>query len=145
MVTGHDLIKWQLKIASGQSIGMRQRDITHTGVAIECRINAEDPDNNFAPSPGTITEFITPGGMGVRVDTHLSQGKTVSPYYDSMIAKLIVHQKNREEAIVTMKRALAEFTIKPIKTTIPACLNILSHNLYIENKVDTSFIERCLD
>ena len=144
MVTGHDLIKWQLKIASGQTIDLRQRDITHTGCAIECRINAEDPEKDFSPCPGKLTEFIPPGGMGVRVDTHLAQGKTVSPHYDSMIAKLIVHQPNREEAINTMKRALAEFKIEPIKTTIPACLEILSNNLYVENKVDTSFIERHL-
>jgi acetyl-CoA carboxylase biotin carboxylase subunit len=144
MVTGHDLIKWQLKIASGQNIDLRQRDIKHTGCAIECRINAEDPDKDFAPCPGKLTEFIPPGGMGVRVDTHLAQCKTVSPHYDSMIAKLIVHQPNREEAINTMKRALAEFKIEPIKTTIPACLEILSNNLYVENKVDTSFIERHL-
>jgi acetyl-CoA carboxylase biotin carboxylase subunit len=144
MVTGHDLIKWQLKIASGQNIGLRQRDITHTGCAIECRINAEDPDKDFAPCAGKLTEFIPPGGMGVRVDTHMAQCKTVSPHYDSMIAKLIVHQPNREEAINTMKRALAEFTIAPIKTTIPACLEILSNNLYVENKIDTSFIERHL-
>lgn len=144
MVTGHDLIKWQLKIASGQTIDLRQRDITHTGCAIECRINAEDPDKDFAPCPGKLTEFIPPGGLGVRVDTHMAQCKTVSPHYDSMIAKLIVHQPNREEAINTMKRALAEFTIAPIKTTIPACLEILSNNLYVENKIDTSFIERHL-
>jgi acetyl-CoA carboxylase biotin carboxylase subunit len=144
MVTGHDLIKWQLKIASGEKLNMSQRDIKLNGVAIECRINAEDPDNNFAPSPGRITEYIAPGGYGVRVDTHVHQGWMVSPNYDSMICKLIVHQPTRQEAIATMKRALSEFVIEPVKTTIPACLNILSHNLYVENKVDTGFIERTM-
>ena len=144
MVTGHDLIKWQLKIASGHTIKFRQRNIRHTGVAIECRINAEDPANNFAPSPGTITRYIPPGGPGVRVDTHVHQGWTVSTSYDSMIAKLIVHQRTRTEAIATMRRALAEFVIEPIKTTIPACLDILSHNLFVKSKIDTSFVERHL-
>jgi acetyl-CoA carboxylase biotin carboxylase subunit len=142
MVTGHDLIKWQLKIAAGEPIELSQRKIKHTGVAIECRLNAEDPTNNFAPSPGVITRYIPPGGLGVRIDTHVCQGWTVSTSYDSMIAKLIVHQRTRTEAIATMKRALREFVIEPIKTTIPACLNIISHNLFAKNKIDTSFVER---
>ncbi|MHC4113003.1 MAG: acetyl-CoA carboxylase biotin carboxylase subunit [Planctomycetota bacterium] len=142
MVTGHDLIKWQLKIAAGHTIKFRQKNIKHTGVAIECRINAEDPANNFTPSPGTITKLILPGGPGVRVDTHVHQGWTVSTSYDSMISKLIVHQRTRTEAIATMKRALREFIIEPIKTTIPACLEILSHNLFVKNQIDTGFIER---
>lgn len=142
MVTGRDLIKLQLKIAAGLPIKLSQRSIKHTGVAIECRINAEDPENDFAPSPGTITRYIPPGGPGVRVDTYIHQGWTVSTSYDSMIAKLIVHQRTRAEAIATMKRALREFVIEPIKTTIPACLGILSHSLYIKNKIDTGFVER---
>jgi len=142
MVTGHDLIKWQLKIASGQKIKFSQRNIKHTGVAIECRINAEDPANNFVSCPGTITRYIPPGGPGVRVDTHVHQGSTVSTSYDSMISKIIVHQKTRAEAIATMKRALREFVIEPVKTTIPACLDILSHNLFVKNKIDTGFVER---
>ncbi len=142
MVTGHDLIKLQIQIASGEPLKLRQKDITHQGVAIECRINAEDPKNNFAPSPGTITEYRAPGGPGVRVDTHAHQGWTVTPNYDSLIAKLIVHQKTRPEAIATMRRALQEFTIGPIKTTIPACLQILSHNLFVKGKIDTGFVER---
>ena len=142
MVTGVDLIKMQLKIASGQNINLRQKDIEHNGVAIECRINAEDPARNFAPCPGKVEKFILPGGMGVRVDTHIFQGATVSPHYDSMIAKLIVHRPTRDEAIITMKRALSEFRIEPIKTTIPVCYKILSHNHYLQNKVDTSFIEQ---
>ena len=142
MVTGHDLIKWQLKVAAGHSIKLSQRNIRHTGVSIECRINAEDSENNFAPSPGTITRYIPPGGPGVRVDTHVHQGWTVSTSYDSMIAKLIVHQRTRSEAIATMKRALREFVIEPIRTTIPACLEILSHNLFVKNEIDTNFVER---
>jgi len=142
MVTGHDLIKWQIKIAGGEPMKLRQKDIKHRGVAIECRINAEDPANNFAPSPGTITEYIAPGGLGVRIDTYVHQGWTISPNYDSLIAKIIVHQKTRPEAIATMRRALQEFSIQPVKTTIPACLEILSHNLFVKGKVDTGFIER---
>jgi len=142
MVTGHDLIKWQLKIAAGERLNLSQRSIQHNGVAIECRINAEDPERDFAPCPGTITRYIPPGGPGVRVDTHVHQGWTVSPHYDSMIAKVIVHQRTRPEAIAAMKRALREFVIEPIKTTIPACLDILSHNLFVKNKIDTGFVER---
>ncbi|HON91072.1 MAG TPA: acetyl-CoA carboxylase biotin carboxylase subunit [Sedimentisphaerales bacterium] len=144
MVTGHDLIKWQIRIAGGQPLKLRQKSIKHQGVSIECRINAEDPANNFSPSPGTITQFIAPGGNGVRVDTHAHQGWTVTPNYDSLIAKLIVHQKTRGEAIATMRRALQEFVVQPIKTTIPACLEILSHNLFVKGKVDTGFVERNL-
>ncbi|MHC4644422.1 MAG: acetyl-CoA carboxylase biotin carboxylase subunit [Planctomycetota bacterium] len=142
MVTGHDLVKWQLKIAAGEPIRSSQRSIKHTGVAIECRINAENPANNFAPCPGRIERYIPPGGPGVRVDTHIHQGWTVSASYDSMICKLIVHQRTRTEAISTMKRALGEFIIDPVKTTIPVCLDILSHNLYVKNKIDTGFVER---
>jgi acetyl-CoA carboxylase biotin carboxylase subunit len=142
MVTGHDLIKWQLKIAAGLPIKFSQRSIRSAGVAIECRINAEDPENDFAPSPGTITRYIPPGGPGVRVDTHVHQGWTVSPSYDSMLAKVIVHQSTRTDAIATMKRALQEFVIEPIKTTIPVCLDILSHGLFVKNKIDTGFVER---
>jgi len=144
MVTGHDLIKWQLKIASGEKIKISQRQIKHTGTAIECRINAENPEDNFAPCPGTITRYIPPGGPGVRVDTFVHQGWTVSADYDSMICKLIVHNNTRPETIATMKRALREFVIEPIKTTIPACLEILSHNLFVKNKIDTSFVEKNL-
>jgi acetyl-CoA carboxylase biotin carboxylase subunit len=142
MVTGHDLIKWQLKIAGGQPMRLHQKDIKHQGVAIECRINAEDPANNFSPCPGTIAQYIPPGGPGVRVDTHVHQGWTITTHYDSMIAKLIVYQQTRTEAIATMRRALREFVISPIKTTIPACLDILSHNLFVKGKIDTGFVER---
>ena len=142
MVTGYDLIKLQLKIAAGMPLKLSQRSIKATGVAIECRINAEDPENDFAPCPGTITRYIPPGGPSVRVDTHVHQGWTVSPSYDSMLAKVVVHQRTRTDAIATMKRALEEFVIEPIKTTIPACLDILSHGLFVKNKIDTGFVER---
>jgi len=142
MVTGQDLIKWQLRIAGGETINLRQKDIKHNGVAIECRINAEDPERGFAPCPGPVSTYMPPGGPGVRVDSHVYQGWNVSASYDSLISKLIVHQPTRDEAIGTMKRALREFRIGPIKTTIPVCLEILSHNLYVKNKIDTSFVER---
>lgn len=141
LITGEDLIKWQIKVASGQTLDLRQRDVKHVGVAMECRINAEDPARGYAPCPGRVDKFIVPGGPGVRVDTHVYQGSMISPYYDSMIAKLIVHQPTRQEAIATMKRALREFRIEPIKTTIPSQLAILSHNLFVKNQVDTGFIE----
>ncbi len=142
MVTGCDLIKMQLKVAAGEKLELTQKDIKHRGVAIECRINAEDPANNFSPSPGTITRYIPPGGPGVRVDTHVYQGWRVTSNYDSMLCKLIAYQPTRPEAIATMRRALSEFVIEPIKTTIPACLLILSHNLFVKGKVDTEFVER---
>ena len=142
MVTGRDLIKLQMQAAAGQTFKIRQKDIKHKGVAIECRINAEDPEKNFAPCPGKIKEFILPGGMGVRVDTHIHQGSVISPYYDSMIAKLIVHKDTRAEAITTMKRALREFKITPIKTTTSVCEKILSHNLYVQGNVNTGFVEQ---
>jgi acetyl-CoA carboxylase biotin carboxylase subunit len=142
MVTGQDLIKWQLRVAGGEAIDLKQDDIKLNGVAIECRVNAEDSTNNFVPCPGTIEQYMPPGGFGVRVDTHLHQGAVISPYYDSMIAKVIVHQPTREQAIATMQRALREFKISPIKTTIPACLDILSHNLFVKGEIDTGFIDR---
>jgi acetyl-CoA carboxylase biotin carboxylase subunit len=144
MITGQDLIKWQLRIAGGEPMTLRQKDIRHQGVAIECRINAEDPANNFSPCPGTIARYIAPGGPGVRIDTHVHQGWTISPNYDSLIAKIIVHQETRAEAIATMRRALQEFVIEPVKTTIPACLEILSHNLFVKGRIDTGFVERSL-
>jgi len=144
MVTGQDLIKWQIRIANGQQLDLTQRQVKHAGVAIECRINAEDPSNDFSPCPGRIETFMPPGGPGVRVDTHLYQGATISSFYDSMVAKVIVHRPTRLEAIATMKRALQEFWIGPVKTTIPVCQAVLSHSLYLKNKVDTGFLERHL-
>ena len=142
MVTGHDLIKWQLRIASGEKMELSQRKIRHEGVAIECRINAEDPEKGFAPCPGRVTRYRPPGGPGVRIDTHVCQDYVVSPNYDSMICKLVVHRASRADAIATMRRALREFVVEPVKTTIPVCLDILSHNLYLKNRIDTGFVER---
>ena len=118
MITGIDLIKEQITIAAGHPLSFSQDDIKITGHAIECRINAEDPQT-FAPSPGKVTSYHTPGGFGVRVDSHVYAGYTVPPYYDSMVAKLIVHGKNREEAIQKVKRCLDEYVVDGIKTTIP--------------------------
>lgn len=142
MITGIDLLKWQIRIAAGEELTIRQRDVKRRGVSIECRINAEDPSNNFAPCPGRIERFIPPGGQGVRIDTHAHAGYVISPHYDSLIGKLIVHQPTREEAIATMRRALHEFQIEPIKTTIPLHLDIFSHNDFLRGKVDTEFIDR---
>jgi acetyl-CoA carboxylase biotin carboxylase subunit len=142
MVTGIDLIKTQILVASGEPLPFKQKDIRHTGVAMECRINAEDPDKNFRPTPGLITRIVPPGGFGVRFDSHAHVGYTVSPYYDSMIGKLIVHQPTRCEAIACMKRALSELRVEGIKTTIPMHEKILNHPAFIEARVDTTFIER---
>jgi acetyl-CoA carboxylase biotin carboxylase subunit len=144
LVTGVDIVQWQLRIAAGEKLTLRQEDIPQLGAAIECRINAESPDDNFRPSPGPIKELVLPGGPGVRLDTHVYAGYTVSPYYDSMIAKLLVHRPTRAEAIAAMKRALAEFVIKPVKTTIPIHKTILEHTDFVNGNVDTKFVERVL-
>jgi acetyl-CoA carboxylase biotin carboxylase subunit len=142
MVTGIDLIKTQILVAAGEPLPFKQKDIVHRGCAIECRINAEDPDKNFRPTPGLITRILPPGGFGVRFDSHVYTGYTVSPFYDSMIGKLIVHQPTRAEAIACMKRALRELRIEGIKTTIPLQEKILNHTAFVEHRVDTTFIER---
>jgi acetyl-CoA carboxylase biotin carboxylase subunit len=142
LVTGIDLIKAQILAAAGERLPFLQADVRQEGVAMECRINAEDPDKNFRPTPGTITKLRVPGGFGVRFDSHVHEGYVVSPYYDSMIGKLIVHQPTRPEAIACMKRALGELRIEGVKTTIPLQLKILNHVAFNEAKVDTTFIER---
>ena len=141
MVTGIDLIKEQIRLASGESLGMTQDDIQMKGVAIECRINAENPADGFRPCPGRIEEFRAPGGFGVRLDSHVYSGYTVPSYYDSMIAKLIVYQETREEAIHCMKRCLDEFIIEGISTTIPLAKDIFKHLNFVAGKVNTGFIE----
>jgi len=142
MVTGVDLVKWQIRIAADEKLTLDQRDIRREGVAIECRINAEDPARGFAPSPGRIEYFVPAGGPGVRLDTHVHGGYTISPYYDSLVGKLIVHQPTRAEAIATMRRALSEFQIGPIKTTIPLYQEIFSHKDFLKGKIDTGFVDR---
>lgn len=142
MITGIDLIKAQLAIASGQPLPFKQRSINCQGVALECRINAENVDAGFQPSPGRITHMIVPGGPGVRWDSHVHQGYVVPPYYDSMIGKLIVHQPTRAEAIACMQRALTELRIEGIHTTIPFHLMVMAHSDFVEGWVDTGFVER---
>ncbi len=142
MVTGVDIIKWMIRIAAGEKLILRQRDVQRQGSAIEVRINAEDPDNGFRPMPGKIEEFRPPGGMGVRFDSHVSAGYTISPFYDSLIGKLIVHRPDRQEAIACMRRCLDEFRISPIKTTISVLREILQHPDFARGSFDTGFIER---
>ena len=142
MVTGLDLVQAQIRVAAGEPLGLKQRDIVQRGHAIECRINAEDCMNDFRPSPGRLEKFRVPGGPGVRVDTHCYEGWTISPHYDSMIAKLIVHRPTRKAAIATMKRALAEFTIEGPKSTIPIHLDIMSNPDFNSARIDTGWVER---
>ena len=142
MVTGIDIVKEQIKIASGEPLSFMQKDVVQRGHAIECRINAENPDKNFRPCPGKITELNLPGGNGVRVDTAVYTGYTIPPVYDSMIAKLIVHAENRNEAIAKMKGALEECVIEGIDTNIDFLFRILSNEHFVNNDYDTSFIEK---
>ncbi len=144
MVTGIDLIKAQIRVAAGEKLWFTQDDVRQRGAAIECRINAEDPKHNFQPCPGKIERLISPGGFGVRWDSHTYSGYVVSPYYDSMIGKLIVHQPTRADAIDTMQRALAELRVEGIKTTAPLHQEILSHTAFHECRIDTTFVERTL-
>lgn len=142
MVTGLDLIKEQIQIASGEKMKYRQRDINFNGHSLEARINAENPYKNFMPSPGTIEELHLPGGNGIRVDTAVYAGYRVPQNYDSMIAKVIVHGKDRNESIAKMKSALSEFVISGIETNIDFLLKILDNESFVNNKYDTSFIEK---
>ena len=144
MVTGLDLIKEQIRVAAGEKLSFRQEDVPQIGHAIECRINAEDPARNFAPFPGLIEEYRAPGGPGVRLDSHVYAGYRIPPNYDSMIGKLIVHRPTRTEAIAAMKRALSEFHIHPIKTTIPLQLQIMDNQNFRSGDVDTGFVERVM-
>ena len=144
-VTGIDIVKEQLKIASGEKLEYKQKDITFTGHSIECRINAENPYKNFRPSPGEIKELNLPGGNGVRIDTAVYTGYKIPPVYDSMIAKLIVHGKDRDEAIAKMKRALDECVIDGIDTNIDFLYRILDNKNFQTGNFDTSFIKKEFD
>ncbi len=141
-VTGLDLIKLQLQVASGDGLGLTQADVPQIGHAIEFRINAEDPAKNFMPQPGVIDTWLPPGGPGVRLDTHAHAGYRIPPNYDSMIGKLIIHRRDRAEAMACAKRALSEFRVGPIKTTIPLHLQLLEVPQVRDGGFDTGFVER---
>lgn len=143
MVTGIDLIKEQIRLAAGHPLSLRQQDVVLTGHSMECRINAEDPEK-FTPSPGQITKYSAPGGFGVRVDSAMESGATVVPYYDSMIAKLITHGRDRQEAMARMRRALDEFVIEGIKTTIPLHRRIFDDPDFQKGHISTAFLEQLL-
>lgn len=142
MVTGVDLIKWMIRIANGEVLTLKQEDVKFEGWAIECRINAENPDKNFMPSPGQVKMYLPPGGYGVRIDSAVYPGYKIPPFYDSMVAKLICYGATREEAIARMKRALSEFVIEGIDTTIPFHLRLLNHEKFVEADFNTKFLEK---
>jgi len=141
MATGRDLVKDQIRIASGERLICGQEDIKMKGVSLECRINAEDPEKNFASSPGKISAFHLPGGPGIRIDTHIFSGYHIPSFYDSLLAKLITWGKDREEAIARMRRALEEFVIEGVKTTIPFHQHILEDERFIKGNFYTNFVE----
>ena len=142
MITGIDLVKEQIRVAAGQSLALTQEEVKLNGWAIECRINAEDPRFDFRPSPGTITRYLPPGGPGIRVDSALYPGYSIPSYYDSLVAKLIAWGQDRSEAIARMERALQEFVIEGIKTTIPFHQQILDNAFFRKGEVYTNFIQR---
>lgn len=142
MITGVDIVKEQIKIAAGLPLRYTQEDIKINGCAMECRINAEDAENDFRPSPGTVGQYLLPGGPGVRVDSSIYSNYTIPPYYDSMVAKLIVWAPERQELISRMKRALHEFKIENIATTIPFHLKVLDNAFFKRGEVYTNFIQR---
>jgi acetyl-CoA carboxylase biotin carboxylase subunit len=142
LITGIDLVRAQIRIAAGEELSFRQEDVVQRGAAIECRINAEDPAANFRPSPGLVTRWQPPGGPGVRLDSHVVAGYRVPPNYDSLVAKLLVCQPTRAEAIAVMRRALGEFVVDGIHTTIPLHRQMIEHPAFLAGRVDTTFIER---
>lgn len=141
-ITGIDLVKEQILVASGQPLRWKQEEVQFKGWAVECRINAERPDKNFVPSPGTIDLYLPPGGMGVRVDSACYQGYQISPFYDSMVAKLITWGSTRKEALERMNRALAEFVVHGVHTTIPFHLKLINHPKFIEGDFHIQFLEK---
>jgi len=142
MCTGVDLVKEQIRVAAGEKLSLPDNGVKMRGHAIECRVNAEDPYRNFQPSPGKITVFHPPGGPGVRVDTHIYTGYTVPPYYDSLLAKVIVHGNDRAEALARMHQALEGFIIEGVTTTIPFLGRVIMHEKFQAGEVDTKFLER---
>jgi acetyl-CoA carboxylase biotin carboxylase subunit len=140
-VVGIDLVKEQIRLAAGDPLGYQQEDVAQNGHAIECRINAEDPDENFRPHPGRITSFHLPGGHGIRVDTHAYAHYVIPPYYDSLLAKLIAHGRDRQEAVVRMERALEEFVVEGIRSTIPFHQRVIADPRFRAGKFDTTFIQ----
>ena len=141
LVTGVDLVKEQIRIAAGERLPFRQEDLVLRGHAIECRINAENPERDFLPSPGRLTFIHKPGGPGIRVDSHVYQGYTIPPFYDSMIAKLLAYDRTRPEVIRRMRRALLEYLIEGVDTTIPFHLRVMDDPRFQAGDVDTSFVE----
>jgi acetyl-CoA carboxylase biotin carboxylase subunit len=144
LITGIDIVKMSILIAAGEPLPFRQKDIAIRGHAMECRINAEDPDKNFMPSPGKITTWEPPGGPGVRIDSHVVPGYTVPPTYDSMNGKLIVHADDPPQCIARMARALREFNVGPIKTTIPLHRRLMENSSFRQGGIDIHFLERLL-
>ena len=144
-ITGIDLVKLQILIAAGERLPIKQQDIKISGSAIECRINAEDPENNFLPSCGNVEFCYFPGGKDIRIETHLYSGYVIPPYYDSLLAKIIAKGKTREEALKKMDRALSEIRIEPIKTTAPFCRKIINHPDFRKGKYHTGFINQFLE
>jgi acetyl-CoA carboxylase biotin carboxylase subunit len=143
MVTGVDIVKEQIMIASGEKLSLRQKDVIWRGHAIECRINAEDPQK-FTPSPGRITYYHPPGGPGVRVDTHIYNNYTVPPFYDSMVAKVIAHAETRDLALARMRVALSEMVIEGIKTNIPLHQDLLNDPNFVRGGTNIHYLEKKL-
>src|SRR5260370_33408405 len=141
LVTGTDLVKEQIRIGSGMTLQLEQEDIQFRGHAIECRITAEDADNDFRPQTGVVERYLPPGGPGVRVDSHLYTGYTVPPHYDSLLAKLIVWPETREGSIERLQRALGEFEIEGLASTIPFHQRLLKHEGFIRGETYTSFLQ----
>jgi acetyl-CoA carboxylase biotin carboxylase subunit len=144
LITGVDIVKEQFRIAAGEKLSLKQEELGMNGAAIECRISAEDPENNFAPSTGKISKLIEPGGIGVRVDSGIYEGFDVPIYYDPLIAKLLSWAPTRQSAIMRMKRALSEYTIRGVETSIPFHLLVMDHPKFIEGDYDTTFIDKVL-
>jgi len=142
MVTGVDIVKEQIRIAAGERLSLRQEDVKQSGHAIECRVYAEDPDRNFMPCPGLITSLRTPGGPGVRDDSGVFEGFEIPIYYDPIISKLVVWGKDRQEAVVRMKRALGEYIVTGVKTTIPFHIRVMNNQHFLEGTFDTNFIDK---